>query len=464
MGRILTAPPADLETVDVVIIGAGACGLVAAIAAREAGAEVVVFERDATPAGSTALSAGLIPAPGTRAQKRLGIEDSAALFAADIMAKAHGTAAPEEVALIAESIGPTLDWLSERHGVAFDVVDNFRYPGHSRHRMHGTTRRSGVELLDHLRAAAEAAGVDILTSATVTALHSPDHRRITGVTFTRPGGEGEQIGCRAVVLACNGFGGAKDLVARHIPEMADALYFGHPGNAGDALLWGEALGAKTADLGAYQGHGSVASPHGLLITWAVIMEGGFQVNQAGLRFSNEAEGYSEQAMRVIAQPGGIAYDIFDQRIAQIAAQFEDFRQAEALGAVIRADTPEALAAALSLPPEAFGATLRAVEAAKAGRAVDAFGRPFAGGMPLAAPYCAVRVTGALFHTQGGLEIDSSARVMTAAGPLPNLFAGGGAARGVSGRDVSGYLSGNGLVAAVALGAIAGRAAGDLVKG
>ncbi|MBX6369558.1 MAG: FAD-dependent oxidoreductase, partial [Rhodospirillales bacterium] len=47
--------------VPVAIVGAGACGLVAALAATEAGADVVVLERDALPAGSTALSSGHLP-------------------------------------------------------------------------------------------------------------------------------------------------------------------------------------------------------------------------------------------------------------------------------------------------------------------------------------------------------------------------------------------------------------------
>jgi fumarate reductase flavoprotein subunit len=74
----------------------------------------------------------------------------------------------------------------------------------------------------------------------------------------------------------------------------------------------------------------------------------------------------------------------------------------------------------------------------------------------------VKVTGALFHTQGGLVVDEQARVLDAKGqPLPNLFAGGGAARGISGAHVWGYLSGNGLLSAVALGRIAGRNAAAL---
>ena len=75
------------------------------------------------------------------------------------------------------------------------------------------------------------------------------------------------------------------------------------------------------------------------------------------------------------------------------------------------------------------------------------------------PYHAVKVTGALFHTQGGLNVTPEARVKNADGAaFPNLFAAGGAAVGVSGTGDSGYLSGNGLLSAVVLGFIAGRRA------
>ena len=76
----------------------------------------------------------------------------------------------------------------------------------------------------------------------------------------------------------------------------------------------------------------------------------------------------------------------------------------------------------------------------------------------------MRVTGALFHTQGGLQIDAQARVLRADGrPLPNLFAGGGAARGISGPAVTGYLPGAGLCTALTLGRIAGESAAALAS-
>jgi glycine/D-amino acid oxidase-like deaminating enzyme len=78
--------------VPVAIIGAGACGLTAALRLADAGIETVLIERDAAPSGSTALSSGFIPAAGSAAQRAAGIEDDAQRFAADIQAKTGGTA------------------------------------------------------------------------------------------------------------------------------------------------------------------------------------------------------------------------------------------------------------------------------------------------------------------------------------------------------------------------------------
>ncbi|WP_322096958.1 FAD-binding protein [Pelagibius sp.] len=442
----------------VLIIGAGAGGMVAALSALDSGGEILVVEADAVPSGSTALSAGLIPGAGTRFQAAAGIDDNADRFAGDIQEKAKGENPQELVNLLASKAGPVVDWLADRFDFPFSVVTDFDYPGHSRRRMHGLPSRAGRELVDRLRAACETNGVDIVCNRrAVTLFREGD--RITGVEVESPEGL-ERIGCETLILACNGFGGNREMVARFMPEIETALWFGHDGNKGDAVAWGEALGADRLHLGAYQGHGNVATPHGILITWAVITAGGVQVNIEGKRFWDESQGYSEAARAVLGQPEGIAWTIFDERIAGVARQFEDFKHAEAAGAIRTAETVEALAESCKLPPAALATTLAAIPSAGA----DPFGRSFAGAR-LNAPYHAVKVTGALFHTQGGLNVTPEARVKRPDGTaFPNLFAAGGAAVGVSGTGDSGYLSGNGLLSAVVLGFIAGqRAALDTEK-
>lgn len=448
--------------VPILIVGAGACGLVAALAARDAGAEVLVVERDAAPAGSTALSSGFIPAAHTRFQRAGGIADSPERFAADIQRKNRGEADPRLVDAVCRASGPTIEWLADRHGIEFVLLEGFLYPGHSALRMHAVPGKTGTALMAALQRACAEAGVDLLTSGRVTTLHADAARRVRGVELERPDGTIEAVGCDALVLACSGFGGNPEMVREHIPEIGRALYFGHAGNQGDAVTWGTALGAAVKDLTAYQGHGSVATPHGILITWALVMEGGIQVNAEGRRFSNEHAGYSEQCLPVLEQPGGVAWCVYDERLHRLGLEFEDYRQAHALGAIKRGETVAVLATACGLPAAGLERTLAEVDRCVGGAARDAFGRDFTGKPRLAAPYYGVKVTGALFHTQGGLVVDERARVLDPGGvPLPNLFAGGGAARGLSGAHVWGYLSGNGLLSAVVLGRLAGQSAASI---
>lgn len=451
--------------VPVLVIGGGACGLTAALAARDAGPDVVVLERDPSPAGSTAMSSGMIPAAGTRAQAERGVADDAALMAADIQAKAHGENDPALVAAVCAASGPTVDWLTGRHRLNLTLVEGFLYPGHSRMRMHAPPSRSGADLVAGLLAAAQAAGADIVADARVSALFAEADGRVRGVELTRPDGAVERIGCGTLVLACSGFGGNPELVRRYIPEMAAAHFHGHVGNQGDALRWGQALGAATRHLGAYQGHGSLGVPQNVLITWALMMEGGIQVNAEGKRFSDEHLGYSEQAVQVLAQPGGVAWDVYDEARHRFALGFDDYRDAAAAGAIKQAATIKELAMTCGLPAKALADSLDQVRRLAAGEGRDDFGRDFTRKPPLAPPFCAAKVTGALFHTQGGLVVDGDARVLRPDGTaLPNLFAGGGAACGLSGSGRDGYLSGNGLLAAVVLGAKAGAAAARLIRG
>jgi fumarate reductase flavoprotein subunit len=446
---------APLERYDIdvgtLIIGAGAAGMVAALAAHEAGQDVLLVEADPLPTGSTALSAGLIPAAGTRFQTAVGIEDCPAQFAQDIQHKAKGENEQALVDAFAKRSGPVIEWLADAHSLPFSVINDFDYPGHSQRRMHGLPTRSGAELIDALRSRIEALDIPLICNRRAIDLYAAD-ARIHGVRVILPDGSSETISAKKVILACNGFGGNRDLVTQHMPDINSGLWFGHDGNRGEAVSWADALGAKTRHLGAYQGHGNVAHPHGILITWAVITESGFQVNRMGQRFWNEAQGYSEAARTVLAQPGGVAWSIFDSRIAAIARQFADFKAAEAAGAVIYADTIEELERACQFPAGNLSAEI--ISLPESG--LDAFGRNWKS-PHLEARFCAVQVTGALFHTQGGLEVDpQNARIRCISGGIfDNLYAAGGAACGVSGSGDSGYLSGNGLLSAFVLGHLAG---------
>ena len=156
--------------VPLIIIGTGACGLVSVLRANDAGVEIFVLEQDDTPSGLISLSSGFVPAAGTRFQADAGIEDGPANFARDIRNKARGTARRHLAEAAAAHCGPTLEWLAERHGLEWIIIDDFLYPGHSRYRMHAVPERTGSALMARLSNAAETAGIPVATDARATGL------------------------------------------------------------------------------------------------------------------------------------------------------------------------------------------------------------------------------------------------------------------------------------------------------
>jgi fumarate reductase flavoprotein subunit len=443
----------------VLVVGGGAAGLCAALAARERGCDVLVIERDPEPRGTTAMSIGLIPAAPTRFQRAAGIVDRWEDLAADILAKNHNAADRDMVARICAASAPTVEWLVDRWQIPLDIAAGDHYPGHGKPRMHGTPQRSGAELMAALAAAARRAGIALLTGARATDLFSDGEGRIHGARI-EAAGSSQDIACESVVLACCGFAADATLVGRHLPEIASAHVFAHHGSQGDAVRWGEVLGAALCDLDAYQSHGGFCVAAACPVPWAHILRGGIQVNATGRRFSDESRNYAERALDVLAQPGGSVWSIFDARIESALKDYAPYRAVADTGAVITAADVATLRAATGLPA-ALEETLRDVAEMAAGRKSDPFGRTFSSA--LAPPYKAVAVTGALYHTQGGLAVDGEARVQRAAGGrFPNLFAAGGAARGISGPGSSGYLAGNGLLTAVVLGRFAGEGAAAVV--
>ena len=451
-------------SIPIVVVGAGGCGLSAALSAKENNSEVLVIERDSTPLGTTAMSTGLIPGANTRLQRAAGIEDTPEIFANDIINKTKGETDPEIATSLAIESSKTIEWLIDKYQIPLSLVDSFLYPGHTVMRMHGTPNRTGSELMGALCRAAERAGIDVLTNALVTDLYSDSNNKILGVKVLRADGQTEEIGCDALILACCGFAGNSEMVEEYMPEIKEAEFFGHPGNKGDAIKWGKSLGADLADIGSYQGHGGLAAGRGVPILWPMIMEGGFQININGERFSDESLGYSEQAVKVVSQPKKIAWNIFDERLHELMKEFEDYNNAIEANAIIKADNAAELSALTGINKESLDKTIKEVEEMVEGKRKDSFGRDFTIKPKLESPYYTVKVTGALFHTQGGLVVNEHAQVMDKnKDPLPNLFAGGGSARGISGPSDWGYIAGNGLLTATTFGRLAGVSAANLVK-
>jgi fumarate reductase flavoprotein subunit len=446
--------------IQVLIAGGGACGAVAALAAHAAGAEVLVLERDAVARGSTAMSQGLICAAGTAAQRAAGVEDSHERFFADIMAKTRGQTDPVLARTIAENAGPALDWLIAQHDLPFELDIRFRAAyGHSVARVHGWPGHGGEDLISLLHARLQSAGIDVLFQARLVDILAGAHGRAEGVTIERPDGAHENIEVGALVLATSGFAANAAMVAEHMPQAAAATHHGHEGNDGTGIRLGARLGGQLADMGAYQGYGMLTDPQRISVPPGILVEGGILVDSTGRRFVNEVEDISGLMLPILSRPQGVAWVICDEAIEQRCAYIPETQALKALNAARRAPTARALAARIGVDAYRLEASLQQAWAGAEAGCPDAAGRVWGADRPPSGALLAFKVGGALYHTQGGLQVDGSARVLRSDGSaLPNLYAGGGAARSVSGPSCWGYLPAMGLCTAVTLGWLAGRSA------
>ncbi len=450
----------DFEfSVPVVVIGGGACGAVAALAALDEGAEVLLLERDAHPMGTTGMSMGVFCAAGTKVQAAAGVDDDAETFYADIIAKTRGETDPAIARAIAEESGPALDWLVERHNFPWELDTSFRPAyGNTRLRVHGWHGHDGQDMIELLHQKLSDEGAMVMYQARVTALVSDADGRVLGVEFERPGGEKESVGCDTLIIASGGFAASHDMLAQYIPEMADARNNGHEGSQGDGIRMGQQIGAAVGDMGAYQGYAMLADPQGISVPPSVPIDGGVLVNTFGQRFTDEKDDIAGMVLPVMEQPGDYVWVVFDKKIEQRSAHVPEMKQLIELNAVKQADSVAGLAQAINVDAAALQAALDDARAAQAEGRVDALGRDWSDGQRVpSGSLRAVKVVGAIYHTQGGLQIDREARVLREDGtPLPNVYAGGGAARSVSGPAQWGYLPAMGLCTAVSLGRLAGR--------
>lgn len=446
-----------MTDVDVVVAGAGAAGLFAALAAADAGRSVIVLERDARWVlnANTARSTGLITAGGTRQQAAAGVVDTPELYARDLLRKNRSGSDPGVVVSVAQAAAGVVDVAQVGWHAPLEFIPDLAFPGHSVNRAHGPSARKGRILLKALIAAVGSRpSIQLIVGIAVRGLISERGNAVTGVLAAPDGQRPELLTAGRVILAVNGFGANTEWVQRYAPEISGATYFGGPWSDGSGIRWGAALGAEVATMDAYQGHSSISPDAGTLIPFAIIASGGVMLNGSGSRFGDEAVGYSEFALSVVRQTQNSCWTVFDSESYRAALPYEDFQDSVGAGVVLEASGLQELARLTRLPPNALELEFDALGDCVRTSAPDRFGRLHH--RQLAPPLFAVRTAAALFHTQGGLRVDETARVLRPGGAaIHGLYAAGGTAAGISGHGAAGYMAGNGLTSAAVLGYLAG---------
>ena len=437
---------------DAIVVGAGAAGLMAALRGAARGVRILLIESADGSESDFAKSGGGVSAAGTSQQAAAGVEDSATLWEGDITRKTGGRYARDVVSVVTSRAREAIQFLSEI-GIPIHLVHGLPVLGHRVARLHSTPGEGGREFADLMSAAASRQGNIVrLDRANVTGLVL-DGDRVAGVT-AQVGGKEQTFRAPYTVLACGGFAANSAMLRQHIPEVAGGLHIGSLTNTGSGILWAQQLGAATAFMDSYQGHGHVTADGTGRLGLGLTSLGAILVDSEGRRFVREDIGPSELAAHVLAAPGGTAIEIYDRQAHDGGLRLDAYRKVAASENAVIADSVETLAEAFQLPVEALASSLEDYNRFARGEGQDPIGRE-AHFRPLQFPLWGVRITGALAHTQGGLCVDPMARVLRPDGTaIPGLLAAGGTVVGISGHGAAGYSSGNGLAQAFVLGMIA----------
>jgi fumarate reductase flavoprotein subunit len=422
---------------DLIVLGAGAAGMLTALVAARNGMAVAVIDPHFSQPNNLWLSGGLFPAAGSSLQSTAGVADSPEDWLADLRAFAGNSVNERIASAVARALPLLAGFMVDQLDAPIRFLDDVPAPGHRVMRFHSVVPASGRGLHAWLRQATAAAPA--ITCFCDRAIDAAE-RGSDGFEITL--GD-DRIDATRLMLAGGGFGASAVMVENYIPGMRGAIHNGAASNDGSVITIARRWGAALAGMGGYQGQGH-ANPGGRTrLGMSLPVLGAILVNRDGRRFVNEDIGPSALAARVLAQPGQVALEVFDAAIEAQLANHSAYAEALAAGQVVAADSVAALATAAGVDAGKLQSTLAECSGYAQG-SPDPLGRArFA--HALAPPYRASWVTGTLSHTQGGVVTDAAARVLDAAGnAITGLYAAGGSAAGLSGTGGEGYLPGNGL--------------------
>src|SRR5215470_1615251 len=316
-------PEPRRDAAGLVVVGASVGGLVAAIVAADRGQRAVVLERTRDPGGGAGSEPESIAAGGTRFQRIAGVQDSPETLERDILAATrHHVEVEVARALAVESVG-LVEWLADRIGQSVELARHTP-EGHAVPRLHAPLELGGASLVETLhKVTNKHPRVAVRALHTVEELLRDQTGAVTGA-LARSGRRTPEPVHGPVLLACGGFAADTEQVAAHCPALAELPYHGFAGATGEGLRLGLAAGGILRRGGSGHATPFLALPGGSVVTPEVAHRGGILVNQAGRRFVDETGESLFVARSVRAQPGRVAYLLFDDQIASAVRELDPF--------------------------------------------------------------------------------------------------------------------------------------------
>jgi urocanate reductase len=444
------------KTFDVIVIGSGGAGLAAAVTSAQNGAKTVILEKMDIIGGNTRITGGAFNAVDPVEQKKKGIEDSVEKHAEQTLKGGDYRANPELVKQFAQSAPQTLQWLKDC-GVEF-APGVYQVYGGLYPRAHNTVKPFGLGYIDALSAQCEKLGVPVMLQTKVVRLvrEQPLSGKVIGVEAVNKRGKTQYFqALRGVVIASGGFAANPKIRALHDPRLYDLPTTNHKGATGDMLAPAQNIGAEVVGMDFIQLLPGAAS-NGRFIGMVSPVESVIFVNKNGDRFVAEDQRRDVIADAILSSPTKVVFGIRDSDgyKAMKPGAKKAFDGAFSTGDAFKADTLDDLALKIQIPAENLK---RAV--AEYNKAVDTKKDPL-GRKPTVlvqkiekAPFYAGRLTMAVHHTMGGIEIDPKAEVIDRHGnPIPHLYAAGEVTGGLHGTN---RVGGNAVAEIFTMGRIAG---------
>lgn len=304
-----------MEQFDIVVVGAGASGLSAGLAAAQAGAKVALLEKGDKFGGAGMFGAQGLFAVGSKEQEEHGEEYTLKDAFQEVMNYTHHSSNARLTKAILAKSADTIEWM-RKNGIDTELVTNTQEV----HQNHPRTYHQFIDKFNGFKKFMDnfkAAGGTLLTETAGNKIIQ-ENGKVTGIEVIRNGKE-EEIATKAVILADGGFGGNKEEVKQYLAIDPKDLYsMGERKATGDGLRMLKEVGGVNDYKRIFENHAAsvvtgVKNPwnNGNLMTLATLPL--LWLDQEGKRFTNEDIVYDFALWGdTTYATGGHYYFVFDQ--------------------------------------------------------------------------------------------------------------------------------------------------------
>lgn len=457
-------------TADVVVIGAGIAGLAASITAAEAGANVILVEKQAVVGGSGLLTAaGFYGAETDVVPAEVETIDEMYTHILDMIAEGGSleNVDTDRIRHLCETSPAIVKWL-EGMGAEFTTT-SFSIKDAKEHYHILADGSNGPGQVSLLSNQAAKLGVNVMTETKCIALKQ-ENGAMTGITVSQ-GNTTFDINAKSVILACGGYANNQEMMMRLAPQSLFSYTCSNAGSTGEVLQMAANLGAAWYNNQFMLTCGFTSDPNSALGMVCYPPYASMPlVDQTGHRFANEFLLWTINSELVRNVENAPFYGIFDSSFLKNTAaeyKYDYIEQAIADGSpyVVKADTLEELAAKMGIKDvDAFLETISKYNSVKGtDNPEPEYGVPNAQlSFVEEGPFYGILMVSLNAGTMGGIKTQTTGEVLDVFdNVISGLYACGEASNGAI-YD-RGYISGTSVLNCYVAGRDAGTSAVEYAK-